>query len=467
MPVSPLRRTATLLLLVAASLAPSDAARALGASRRQRLDGRPGDQPGHHHRRRAPHHLLLRRRHDHPPGLDRPHRQRPAARRPGGRHAGGGDPGRAARAPDRHRRTARRARTRPRRLPLGYHERDPFQNLPAFDRAARRKAVLDEIGAASRVFRAPAARVHANDVEYRYRPDTDLYYLTGFDEADAVLVLDRQRRARARRAVRPAARPGARDLDRQARRRRGRGRSVFGADAAYPMEELARAPDADHRRRRRALLSPRRRRAVQPAHARDRAHPPGRSVHAPRNDLPTSLHDTGPLVHELRLRKSPARSTCMQRAIAITGEAHRAAMREVRPGHVRVRDRGAASSTSSARSGASGPAYPSIVAGGDNATVLHYIANDRPLRDGELLLIDAGAEFGCYCADVTRTFPVGRDFTPAQRARLRAGAGRAAGRDRRRAPRRDLRRRPRRARSTSSSTGWSASACSPAPRDAA
>jgi Xaa-Pro aminopeptidase len=67
------------------------------------------------------------------------------------------------------------------------------------------------------------------------------------------------------------------------------------------------------------------------------------------------------------------------------------------------------------RRGAMGWAYPSIVAGGDNATVLHYTTNDCMLRDGELLLIDAGDEVGCYCADVTRTFPIGRDFTPVQR----------------------------------------------------
>jgi Xaa-Pro aminopeptidase len=67
------------------------------------------------------------------------------------------------------------------------------------------------------------------------------------------------------------------------------------------------------------------------------------------------------------------------------------------------------------RLGAAGPAYPSIVASGANATILHYISNDCQMKDGDLLLIDAAAEFGCYCSDVTRTFPVGARFSPVQR----------------------------------------------------
>jgi len=285
-------------------------------------------------------------------------------------------------------------------------------DLPAFDRAARRARVLDRIGSGVAVFRAPSLRVHANDVEYRYRPDSDVHYLTGFPEADAVLVLDgTAERERTVLFVQP------RDPERETwtGKRAGVDGAVatYGADAAYPMQELAQR------------LTPivARGGALHYHLGHDepfnvRLLEIARTAWAQRprtaNDLPTSLHDTGPLVHDLRLFKSPEEIAWMQRAIDIAGEAHRAAMREARPG-MYEHEIEALVEYVFRRSGASGWAYPSIVAGGDNATVLHYTTNDCPLRDGELLLIDAGDELGCYCADITRTFPIGRDFAPAQR----------------------------------------------------
>jgi Xaa-Pro aminopeptidase len=284
--------------------------------------------------------------------------------------------------------------------------------LPALDRAARRKAVLDQIGDGVAVFRASSPRVHANDVEYRYRPDSDFFYLTGFSEADAVLVLDGSSDdERTVMFVQP------RDPERETwtGKRAGVEGAVrdHGADAAYPMAELT--------QRLTPLIA--RGGALHYHLGHDepfnmRMLDIARSAWGQRprtaNDLPTSLLDSGPLVHELRLYKSPAELAWMRRAIAIAADAHRAAMREVRPG-MYEHEVEALIEYVFRRSGASGWAYPSIVAGGDNATVLHYTANDCPLRDGELLLIDAGDELGCYCADITRTFPIGRDFTPAQR----------------------------------------------------
>src|SRR5207247_2549621 len=101
-------------------------------------------------------------------------------------------------------------------------------------------------------------------------------------------------------------------------------------------------------------------------------------------------------------------------AIAIACDAHREAMRSARPGMYEYEIEALIDFTFRRR-GATGPAYPSIVASGANATVLHYTDNDRPLGDHELLLIDAGAERGGYCADVTRTIPTGRRYEPAQR----------------------------------------------------
>jgi len=286
------------------------------------------------------------------------------------------------------------------------------RDLPAVDRAARRATVLDAIGTGVAVFRAPSARVHANDVEYRYRPDSDFHYLTGFAEADAVLVIDGSaERERVVLFVQP------RDPERETwtGKRAGVEGAVgtYGADAAYPMEELTQR------------LTPIITRGGalyyhlghdEPFNARLLEIARTAWAQRPRtaNDLPTSLHDTGPLLHDLRLRKSPEEIAWMQRAIDIAGEAHRAAMRETRPG-MYEHEIEALVEYVFRRNGAQGWAYPSIVAGGDNATVLHYTTNDCALRDGELLLIDAGAELGCYCADVTRSFPIGRDFTKAQR----------------------------------------------------
>jgi len=119
-------------------------------------------------------------------------------------------------------------------------------------------------------------------------------------------------------------------------------------------------------------------------------------------------------VHELRLVKAPDEVDVQRRAAAITAEAHSAAMRAARPG-VNEGEIEALIDYTFRRHGATGPAYPSIVASGANATILHYVENTRQMRDGELLLIDAGAEYGGYCADITRTFPVGTRFGDRQR----------------------------------------------------
>jgi Xaa-Pro aminopeptidase len=104
----------------------------------------------------------------------------------------------------------------------------------------------------------------------------------------------------------------------------------------------------------------------------------------------------------------------MRQAANIAVEAHCEAMRRVRPGMLEYEVQ-ALLDAAFVRRGAAGPGYETIVGGGENATVLHYIQNDQPLRDGTLLLVDAGAEYQFYNSDITRTFPVGPRFSPAQR----------------------------------------------------
>src|SRR5207302_2133483 len=102
------------------------------------------------------------------------------------------------------------------------------------------------------------------------------------------------------------------------------------------------------------------------------------------------------------------------RAIAVSDEAHQAAMSQTRGGMMEWEVEALVDYTFRKR-GAAGPSYPSIIASGPNAATLHYINNDREMRAGELLLIDAGCEYDFYASDVTRTFPVGRRFTQLQR----------------------------------------------------
>jgi len=254
-------------------------------------------------------------------------------------------------------------------------------------------------------------RTRSNDVEYRYRPQSDFYYLTGFAEPGAVCVLQP---GHPQYEYALFVRPRDRERETWTGRRAGIEGALteFGANAAFPIEDLekhlpgwiaarqnfscALAVDDDFARR--ALGWVQHHRA-----ARQRS-----------GSGPTGLLDAGPLVHELRLFKQPEELAAMRRAVAISAEAHLAAMRAARPGGWEYEIEALIEYTFR-RHGASGPAYPSIVAAGANATILHYTSNDRQLGGEDLLLIDAGAEYDCYCADITRTFPASRRFAGRQR----------------------------------------------------
>jgi methionine aminopeptidase len=130
---------------------------------------------------------------------------------------------------------------------------------------------------------------------------------------------------------------------------------------------------------------------------------------------PVTRTEHGGVVHEMRLFKSAEESALLRKACAISAEAHNAALAAVRPGMMEYEIEALVNYAFRTR-GARAPGYNSIVAGGENATILHYTENDMALRDGTLLLIDAGGEYEGYTADITRTFPVGRTFTTDQRA---------------------------------------------------
>jgi Xaa-Pro aminopeptidase len=129
---------------------------------------------------------------------------------------------------------------------------------------------------------------------------------------------------------------------------------------------------------------------------------------------PAEIRDVRAVLDEMRLIKDDHEIACMRRAAAISAAAHRRAMRACAPGRHEYEIE-AELVHEFRRCGAQAPAYSPIVAGGANACILHYVGNDRPLHDGDLLLVDAGCEFASYAADITRTFPINGKFSAAQR----------------------------------------------------
>jgi len=280
--------------------------------------------------------------------------------------------------------------------------------------ARRRAAFCDAMASASSsaVAVLPAAPVFVrnNDVDHEYRQDSDFFYLTGFDEPDSVLVLDAQER-KTTLFVRP------RDREREVwdgpRAGVDGARERFGADEGLVVAELdEKLPSLiqNHRRVYYRLGANRRfddrlLRTIDRVRARQRT----------GAIAPTEIVDPGAILHEMRLRKAPVEVDTMRSAARITREAHELAMRRTRPG-MREYEVEALLLDTFRRHGSERPAYGSIVGSGPNACVLHYRRNDRMMNPGELLLIDAGCEYGYYASDVTRTFPVGRDFSREQQA---------------------------------------------------
>src|SRR5207247_2432921 len=140
-----------------------------------------------------------------------------------------------------------------------------------------------------------------------------------------------------------------------------------------------------------------------------------RGARARGHAAPVRVEDPGPILSELRRRRSDAELERHRRACAISRDAHIEAMRYARPGLYEYQVQAALEFVFRA-SGSPRNGYPSIVASGPNACILHYGENSRRLEDGDLLLIDAGCEYGYHAADITRTFPVTRRFSSAQRA---------------------------------------------------
>ncbi len=282
---------------------------------------------------------------------------------------------------------------------------------PLYSRNRDRLLESLEEGTTAAIFATGTPPIRNHDCEYRFRPDSDFWYLTGFDEPDAVLVL---LPGKGERSVLFLQEKNPKEEVWTGRRLGTEAaRSELGVDAAYPIDELwSRLPDLLAGYSRVVYRTGRdeaRDRRMMELGAALRMKVRGGVV------APSEWLDPAPFVHEMRLVKSPDEIALMRRAAGITAEAHGAAMREAGPGVNESVIDGLLEYTYR-KHGSTGPAYTNIVAGGANACVLHYIRNGCELRDGDLLLIDSGAEWDYYASDVTRTFPVNGTFGAEQRA---------------------------------------------------
>lgn len=276
----------------------------------------------------------------------------------------------------------------------------------------RRKRLMKRIGKGNiGLIPSASTQTRNRDVHYPFRQDSDFYYLTGFNEPDALAVFipGREqgeyllfcREYDETKALWEGAHAGL-----------GGATSVYGADDAFPIDDIdeilpgllenkekvfypmGRDSDLDHR-----LL--------------DWMHHL-RSQSRSGVSAPLELVSLEHLLHEMRLFKSEAEIKLMRRAAEISAEAHIIAMQKCRPGLYEYQIE-AEMTYHFLQQGLRAVAYPSIVASGKNACVLHYTDNASKLLDGDLLLIDAGAECDHYAADITRTFPISGRFSEPQK----------------------------------------------------
>jgi Xaa-Pro aminopeptidase len=277
----------------------------------------------------------------------------------------------------------------------------------------RRRRTLMRMMGKGAIAIVPSASIKARnrDVTYPFRQDSDFWYLTGFDEPDAVAVLIPGRKTGEYVLFCRDRNPERETWDGYRAGPEGALRD-YGADDAFPIEDMddilpglmesadsvcytmGAAPEFD--RRVIGWLNDLR------AGGRAGARTPGEFV---------ALEH---LLHDLRVYKSRAEIGAMKRAAAISMEAHRLAMRRARAGLYEYELE--AELIGHFKSYGNREAYGSIVGSGANSCILHYVENSRRMEDGDLVLIDAGCEDGYYASDITRTFPVSGRFTPEQRA---------------------------------------------------
>ncbi|MCK5888993.1 MAG: Xaa-Pro aminopeptidase [Methylococcales bacterium] len=276
----------------------------------------------------------------------------------------------------------------------------------------RRQCLMEEVGEGNIAIVASASNHTRNrDVEFTFRQDSDFHYLTGFNESDALAVFIPGREQGEyiifcqefdqKKALWEGAHAGLEGAT-----------TSYGADDAFPISDMGdilpgmlenkekvyypmgRDSDLDHK-----IIS-------WIAYLKKQA----------RNGItaPGELVSFEHILHEMRLIKTAEELKLMRKAADVSCKAHIRAMQQCKPEMFEYQIE-AELIHAFMGAGLRNTAYPSIVAGGENACVLHYTENKDKLKKGDLLLIDAGAECDCYAADITRTFPISGKFSPAQK----------------------------------------------------
>lgn len=278
--------------------------------------------------------------------------------------------------------------------------------------ANRRRDVMQHMGGGVAIIPTAPVRTRNRDVDYVFRPDSDFFYLTNFPEPESIVVLVPNRSHGEYILFCRERNPEKETWDGYRAGIEG-ACEKYGADDAFPISDIddilpgllenrdkvycnmGRYPEFD------TLLMG----WVNEVRAKSR-----NGVHAPGEFV-----DLDHIVHELRLFKRADEIKTMRKAAKISARAHIRAMQICQPGMYEYQIE-AEFLHEFRRNGSQYPAYPSIVGGGANSCILHYIENNDQLRDGDLLLIDAGCELDGYASDITRTFPVNGKFSAEQKA---------------------------------------------------
>ena len=275
----------------------------------------------------------------------------------------------------------------------------------------RRQKFMNVIGKGVAVFRSAPQAVMHNDVEYVYRQDSDFYYLTGFNESEAVAVFaPNHEEHQFILFVQP--KDLAQEIWTGYRIGVEAAKDIYGADVVYPINELEEklpqyliTGDRIYYHLGRDL----------PFNQKIIYHWQKLVAGYPKAGIsPTALEDSNFVLHPLRLVKSEAEIAMMRKATEISVKAHQRAREFAQPGRYEYEVQAEIEHTFRLLGG-DGVAYPSIVASGGNACILHYIDNNRKMEKGDLLLIDAGCCYGYYNGDITRTFPIDGNFTSPQK----------------------------------------------------
>lgn len=274
----------------------------------------------------------------------------------------------------------------------------------------RREQLMTKIGNGTAIFRSAPMAVMHNDVEYSFRQDSDFFYLTGFNEPNAVAILaPHHEEHKFILFVQP------KDLEKETwtgyRVGVEKAKEVYGADEAYPIAELdEKLPQylekADRIFYRLGHDESFNQKVIRHWRKLMRVYPK-------KGTGPIALQDAGTILHPMRLHKSETELELMRKAADIAVKAHNHARSFAQAGRYEYEIQAEIEHLFGLNGGS--PAYPSIVASGQNACILHYIENNRQLQTGDLLLIDAGCSYQYYNSDITRTFPIGGKFTADQK----------------------------------------------------